>query len=77
MARLCALAQLDFDHLDLGIGGTLDKFLVGKGAVEIAAAEISRADFPDEVAAAFLVIGADRSFAGVMSKVAELRTTVE
>ena len=48
-----------------------------KRAVGVAATEIARADFPDDVAAVFAVIGAVAAFAGVVGEIAFLGAAVE
>ena len=53
------------------------ELLGGERAVGIAAAEIARADLPDDVAAAFAVIGAEAAFAGVVREAAHLGAGVE
>jgi hypothetical protein len=77
VAGLGALAQLQFDHLDLGVGGTLGELVGVEGAVGIAAAEITRAHLPDDVAATFAVIGAVAAFAGVVREAAELGPAIQ
>src|SRR6185312_1345487 len=63
---LGALGQLDFDHADIVAPGHVGKALLREAAVVIAAAEVARADVPDEIAAVFQMVCADPSFAGVM-----------
>src|ERR1700688_4482664 len=70
MSGLGALADLEFDHLDLIVGGDAGEFLWVERAVPVAAAEIAGADFPDDVAAILAVIGADAALAGVMGEAA-------
>ena len=53
------------------------EFLGAERAVGIAAAEIARADFPDDVAAVFAVIGAVAAFAGIVGEIAFLGADVE
>ena len=77
VAGLGALADLQFDHLDLRVGGARRELLRVEGAVLVAATEIAGADFPDQVAAHFLVIGTEAALAGVMGEVALLRAGVE
>ena len=48
----------------------LREFLGAERAVGIAAAEIARADLPDDVAAVFAMIGAVAAFAGVVREIA-------
>ena len=77
VAGLGALAQLDLDHLDLGIDGGGGEFFGVEAAVRAATAEIAGAQFPDNVAAAVLVIGAVAALAGVMREAAEFGAPVE
>src|SRR3546814_6258554 len=48
MARFGALRQLDFDHLDAVLRRAAGKFFFGKVAVFVAAAEVARADIPNQ-----------------------------
>ena len=77
MPGLGALAQFDFDHPDLVLTGSFLKFLRAEGAVRVAAAEITAADFPDQVAAMQPVIPADAAFSGVMREMAAFRAEVQ
>ena len=78
MAGLGALAELQFDHLDLVVGGDLRRIVrESKQPSGRAAAEIARADLPDQVAAVLAVIGADAALAGVMGEAALSRAAVE
>src|SRR6202021_285850 len=61
-----ALADLEFDHLDLIVGGDTCEFVRIERAVAVAAAEISRTDLPDQIAAVLAMIGTDAALAGVM-----------
>src|SRR5712671_3409868 len=70
MSGLGALTDLEFDHLDLIIGGDAGEFLRIERAVPVAATEIAGADFPDDVAAILAVIGADTALAGVVGEAA-------
>ena len=72
-----ALAELDLDHLDLIVGGRGGEAVGIERAVGGAATEIARADFPDHVAAALAVIGAEAAFAGVVGEAAERRAAIE
>src|SRR3984893_9589214 len=77
MAGLGALAELELDHFYLVVLGVVGKFLGAERAVGIAAAEIARADFPDDVAAVLAMIGAKAAFAGVVGEIALLGPTVQ
>ena len=77
VAGLGALAELDLDHLDLVVGGRGGEAGGIERAFGGAATEIARADFPDHVAAALAVIGAEAAFAGVMGEAAERRAAIE
>src|SRR5437899_2290232 len=70
MAGLGALADLEFDHLDLVVGRDARELLGVERAVPVAAAEIAGADLPDDVAAVFAMIGADTALTGVMREAA-------
>src|SRR5258708_39630667 len=70
MAGLGALPDLEFDHLDLIVGGDAGEFLRIERAVPVAATEIAGADFPDDVAAILAMIGADAALAGVVGEAA-------
>src|SRR5262245_13657472 len=56
MTRLGALTTFHFDHFDLVAGGGLGKCVGAEDAVAVAASEIARADFPDDIAAHLAVI---------------------
>ncbi|MEY3286430.1 MAG: hypothetical protein RL500_1160 [Pseudomonadota bacterium] len=77
VAGLGALAQLDFDHLHLRVAGVLHKSGLAEGAVLVAAAEIARADLPDEISAVKTVVLADRSLPRVVGELALARAAVE
>src|ERR1700719_931549 len=77
VAWLGALAELELDHLDLVALGVLREFLGAERAVGLAAAEIARADFPDDVAAVFAMIRAVAAFAGIVGEIAFLGADVE
>ena len=66
--RLGALADLDLDHLDLIERGLILESRRIELAVLGAAAEISRAQFPDQIAAAGTVIARHAALAGVVIK---------
>ena len=53
------------------------ELLGAERAVGVAAAEIARADFPDDVAAVLAMIGAVAAFAGVVGEIAFLGAGVE
>src|SRR3546814_16783947 len=76
LAGLGALADLEFDHLDLRVGRLLRKADRVEPAVGGPAAEIAAADFHAKVAAMLALIGADRTFAGIMRESAKLRALV-
>ncbi|MPN11578.1 hypothetical protein SDC9_158881 [bioreactor metagenome] len=59
MARLGALAELQLNHLDLRIGGIGDELFFAERAVVVAAAEVARCHFPDQIAAMHAVVLAD------------------
>jgi hypothetical protein len=69
MARLGALVQLELDHFDLIALGACLEFFRAKRAVRIAAAEIARADFPNDVAAVFAVIGAIAALSRIVREI--------
>ena len=77
MTGLGALRHFYLDHLHLGRLGLLGEFVGIEVTGRITAAEIAGADFPDQVAAVFAVIGRDRALAGVMREAAHLRPTVQ
>jgi hypothetical protein len=68
MAGLGTLADLDLDHLHLRVLRLGGEAFGVEAPVLGAAAEIAAAQFPDQVAAVFAVVGADAAFAGVMGK---------
>ncbi|MCY1523661.1 hypothetical protein D9M68_585650 [compost metagenome] len=74
---LGALGQLDLDHLDLRRTGVLDEGLFRERAMLVAAAEIARADIPDQAAPGLAVIAADAALAGVVREVALARAFVQ
>jgi hypothetical protein len=67
MAGLSALAQFDFDHLDLIAGGDLGEPIGIESAIGFSAAEIARTDLPDDIAAVLLMIGAKATLARIMA----------
>ena len=66
MTRLGTLRQLDLDHPDLVMGGIGNEAFLAETTLLVAATEVARADFPDQIAAHLTVIGRDRTFAGVV-----------
>src|SRR5262249_58677741 len=77
MTRLGALAQFHLDPLDLIGGGGLGKGVGAKHAVAVAASEIARADFPDDIAAHFAVIRTEPALARVVREAALPGPTVQ
>src|ERR1700688_5011244 len=77
MSGLGALADLEFDHLDLIVASDAGEFLRIEAAVAVAATEITRADLPDDVAAIFAVVRADAALAGVVREVALFGAGIE
>src|SRR5580692_2055670 len=77
VAGLGALAELKLDHLDLVALRAGLEFLGAERTVRVAAREIAGADFPDDVAAVFAVIGAVTTLAGIMREVAFLCAAVK
>ena len=71
------LAELNLDHLDLIRGGRFRELFGGKLAFVVATAKIARADFINQVAAAFAVVTADPAFACVMGKATHARAIVQ
>ena len=56
LARLCPLAQLQFEHPDIFVGGDLAQPVVAEIAILIAHAVLCRSDLEDDVASAFQVM---------------------
>ena len=77
MARLGALAQLDLDHFDLGVGGIVFELLCIKCAIACARAEIPAAQLPDQIAAGAGVIAADAALTCIMRKAAHFRACIQ
>ncbi len=77
MARFGALRQLDLDHLDLSLARLGCEFVGVETSVCVAATEIARRHFPDDVAAVFTVIWRDRTFAGIVGEAAFLRAQIQ
>ncbi len=76
MARLGPLGELDLDHLDAVVAGAFGEFDWVETAVERAAAEVARADLPNEISARLKVIGTKAALAGVVGEASELGTMV-
>src|SRR5439155_10213638 len=70
MSGLGALADLEFDHLDLVVGRDAGEFFRVERTIAVAAAEIAGTDLPDDVAAIFAMIGTDTALAGIMREAA-------
>src|SRR5215217_6358486 len=70
MSGLGALADLEFDHLDLVVGRDAGEFFRVERTIAVAAAEIAGADLPDDVAAVFAMIGTDTALAGIVREAA-------
>ena len=68
MPRLGALAQLVADQFDLIACCPCGELLQTEAAVGGTAAEIARADFPDDVAAHLAMVRAEAAFPGVVGK---------
>ena len=77
VGRLGALGQFQFDHLDLVQVGALGERFGIEPAAALAAAEITRADLPDQIAVVLRMVWADAAFAGVMGKAAEFGALVQ
>ena len=56
MAGFGPLAELDFDHLDLRVDRLAGKTIGVKVALRISAAKITRANFPNQIAAVDAVV---------------------
>ena len=76
MARLGALAELEFHHFHLIQSRHFREAFRRKTAIRIARAEIAGTDFPNQIATCFTVIGAKPAFARIMRKAAALRPLV-
>src|SRR6266404_3126664 len=70
MSGLGALADLEFDHLDLVVARDAGEFFRVERTIAVAAAEIAGADLPDDVAAVFAMIGTDAALAGIVREAA-------
>ena len=77
VAGFGALAELELDHLDLRVQCVGGEALFAEAAVVVAATEVAGADFPDQVTAVHPVVLADRTFSGVVGKVAAFGAAVE
>src|SRR5437868_12483756 len=74
---LGTLAEFDLDHPYLRAAGLRGETLGIEPTVLVATAKIATAQFPDQVASKFPVIGADAAFAGVMGKTAQFCSLVQ
>src|SRR5690606_15084616 len=70
LPRLRALTELELDHLDLRVQGIALETLGIETAFLVAAAEVARADLPDQVAAVLAVVDGDRTLAGIVVETA-------
>ena len=77
VSRFGTLAEFDLHHLDLGRAHVVDKVLWAEVALFVAAAKITRANFPNQVAAMHAVVTRDRALAGVVCKATQLRALVQ
>ena len=77
VAGLGTLAELDLDHLDLDVACIDFKEVGVEAAVRVAAAEVARADLPDQVAAVGAVVLRDRALTRVVRKAAMPGTGVQ
>jgi hypothetical protein len=77
VAGFCALAHLDFDHLDLRVGRLFLELFRIKAAIVGAAAKIAAAQLPNQIAAAFAVVAGNAALAGVVVEAARLGTLVQ
>lgn len=77
MPGLCALAEFHLDHFDLIACRLFAEFFWRECSIVIAAAEITRADFIDQIATPFAVVTADPALARVMGKTAHFRTVIQ
>lgn len=77
VAGFGALAELDLDHLHLRVAGLGGEALRVEAALLGTAAEVTTADFPNQIAAMLTVVRADAAFTGVMGKAAHARAAVQ
>ena len=77
VARLGALAEFDFNHFDLRVAGVGRELFGVKSPVVIAATEVPRAHFPNQITAVFAVMYRDRTFARIVGKATAFGTCVE
>ena len=70
MTGFRALAELELNHLHLVAPRAFLELLRAERAVGVAATEIARADFPDEVAAVFAMVGTVAALAGIVREIA-------
>ena len=68
MAGLCALGNLNFNELDLGVLGLLFKSLRVKAAIGRAAAKIARGNLPDQVTTMLTVVLRHTSLARIVGE---------
>src|SRR5690606_16101369 len=72
VARLGALRQLDFYHLDAVLAGAFGEGLFRETAFGIAAAEIARTNVPDQVALVLKMIATDAAFTSIVRELAQI-----
>src|SRR3546814_19173209 len=77
VAGLGALRELELDHLHLRVARVGGETFLAEEAVLLAAAEVARADFPEQVAAVLAAVGRDRALAWIVVEVAVFRVGVE
>lgn len=77
LTGLCTLTELDLDHLHLIERGPLREHLLIEAPIRRAAAEISGADLPDEIAAMAQMVWGDPALSGIVIKAAQLRAHVQ
>ncbi len=77
MTRFGTLAQLEFDHPDLGLTRRLGEQVRVEMAVRRTAAEIAGRYLPDDVTAALAMIFADRTFAGILGEIAHAGAVIQ
>src|SRR6202051_67615 len=77
MSGLGALADLEFDHLDLIVATDAGDYIGMEPAAAVAATEIAGADLPDDVAAIFAVVRADAALASVVREAALFGAGIE
>ena len=77
MARFGALAEFEFNHLDLWILGVRRELVGVEAAILIAATKVARSHFPYQVAPMHTVVGRDGAFARVVGKTTALGACIE